>query len=91
MTNYPIYQVDAFTDRPFAGNPAGVCPLPVPAFPAAGWMQAVAKAVPTHAIALDGETVCRSHDRAASKAALHLASAWASADQLGLAQVAVED
>jgi PhzF family phenazine biosynthesis protein len=24
---YPIYQVDAFTDRPFAGNPAGVMPL----------------------------------------------------------------
>ena len=23
----PIYQVDAFTDRPFAGNPAAVCPL----------------------------------------------------------------
>ena len=22
-----IYQVDAFTDRPFAGNPAAVCPL----------------------------------------------------------------
>jgi PhzF family phenazine biosynthesis protein len=37
-----IYQVDAFTDRPFAGNPAGVCPLPLPGFPAADWMQAVA-------------------------------------------------
>ncbi len=24
----PIFQVDAFTDRPFAGNPAGVCLLP---------------------------------------------------------------
>lgn len=24
---YPIYQVDAFTDRAFAGNPAGVMPL----------------------------------------------------------------
>lgn len=24
----PIYQVDAFTDRVFAGNPAAVCPLP---------------------------------------------------------------
>jgi predicted PhzF superfamily epimerase YddE/YHI9 len=23
----PYYHVDAFTDRPFAGNPAGVCPL----------------------------------------------------------------
>jgi predicted PhzF superfamily epimerase YddE/YHI9 len=35
-----IFQVDAFTDRPFAGNPAGVCVLPSPAEPA--WMQAVA-------------------------------------------------
>src|SRR4051812_18199101 len=24
----PLYQVDAFTDRPFHGNPAAVCPLP---------------------------------------------------------------
>lgn len=35
-----IYQVDAFTGRPFAGNPAGVCLLPEPA--AEAWMQAVA-------------------------------------------------
>ncbi len=35
-----IFQVDAFTDRPFAGNPAGVCILPEPA--ADAWMQAVA-------------------------------------------------
>ncbi|WP_022823424.1 PhzF family phenazine biosynthesis protein [Hymenobacter norwichensis] len=25
---FPIYQIDAFSDRPFAGNPAAVCPLP---------------------------------------------------------------
>ncbi len=24
---FPIYQVDAFTDKPFGGNPAAVCPL----------------------------------------------------------------
>ena len=35
-----IYQVDAFTERPFAGNPAGVCILPDPR--ADAWMQAVA-------------------------------------------------
>ncbi len=35
-----IYQVDAFTDRPFAGNPAGVCLLDEPRDDA--WMQAVA-------------------------------------------------
>lgn len=27
MTDIPIYQLDAFTDRLFAGNPAAVCPL----------------------------------------------------------------
>jgi PhzF family phenazine biosynthesis protein len=36
-----IYQVDAFTDQPFAGNPAGVCILPEPAPDA--WMQALAR------------------------------------------------
>ena len=36
-----IYQVDAFTDKPFAGNPAGVCILPQPAEEA--WMQAIAR------------------------------------------------
>ncbi|MDE3234745.1 MAG: PhzF family phenazine biosynthesis protein [Bacteroidota bacterium] len=27
MTTYPLYQVDAFTDTIFGGNPAAVCPL----------------------------------------------------------------
>ncbi|WNJ98971.1 PhzF family phenazine biosynthesis protein [Thalassospiraceae bacterium LMO-JJ14] len=27
MTTIPLYQLDAFTDRPFGGNPAAVCPL----------------------------------------------------------------
>lgn len=27
MTEVTLYQVDAFTDRPFGGNPAAVCPL----------------------------------------------------------------
>jgi PhzF family phenazine biosynthesis protein len=35
-----IHVVDAFTDRPFAGNPAAVCVLAEPAEP--GWMQRVA-------------------------------------------------
>jgi predicted PhzF superfamily epimerase YddE/YHI9 len=34
--------IDAFTDRPFAGNPAGVCLLDGPGWPAEGWMQQVA-------------------------------------------------
>ncbi|HEX9603001.1 MAG TPA: PhzF family phenazine biosynthesis isomerase, partial [Myxococcales bacterium] len=36
-----IVQVDAFTDRPFGGNPAAVCVLPEPRD--AAWMQAVAR------------------------------------------------
>jgi predicted PhzF superfamily epimerase YddE/YHI9 len=38
--NRPLYQVDAFTDAPFAGNPAAVCLLEADADPA--WMQRVA-------------------------------------------------
>jgi predicted PhzF superfamily epimerase YddE/YHI9 len=37
----PIVQVDAFTDHPFAGNPAAVCLLTAPADPT--WMQQVAR------------------------------------------------
>jgi len=37
---YPLYQIDAFTAEPFAGNPAAVVLLPGPA--AGPWMQAVA-------------------------------------------------
>lgn len=36
----PLYQVDAFTDKPFKGNPAAVCLLPEPADEI--WMQSVA-------------------------------------------------
>ena len=36
-----VLQVDAFTDRPFAGNPAAVCLLNGPAEPE--WMQSVAR------------------------------------------------
>ena len=37
----PIYQVDAFTDKPFSGNPAGVCLLDTPGDQT--WMQLVAR------------------------------------------------
>lgn len=41
MTKYTIYQVDAFTLKPFKGNPAAVCILPVEKDNE--WMQAVAQ------------------------------------------------
>lgn len=37
----PLFQIDAFADRPFAGNPAAVCLLEGPA--EAAWMQHVAQ------------------------------------------------
>src|SRR3954453_5249828 len=40
-TTLDLYQVDAFTDRAFAGNPAAVCFLDGPRD--AGWMQDVAR------------------------------------------------
>ncbi len=53
-------------------------------------MRAVAEVLPTQGIALDGQTGRRAHDRSAGKAALHLVSAWARANRLVLAQVAVD-
>lgn len=37
-----IRVIDAFTDRPFAGNPAAVCLLDTATWPEEGWMQGVA-------------------------------------------------
>jgi PhzF family phenazine biosynthesis protein len=37
----PLFHVDAFADRPFAGNPAAVCLLPT--WKEARWLQAVAR------------------------------------------------
>jgi PhzF family phenazine biosynthesis protein len=36
----PLFHVDAFSDRPFAGNPAAVCVLPT--WKDDGWLQSVA-------------------------------------------------
>ena len=40
----PLFHVDAFTDKPFAGNPAAVCLLP--AWKDNRWLQAVAGQLP---------------------------------------------
>jgi PhzF family phenazine biosynthesis protein len=37
----PLFHVDAFADRPFAGNPAAVCLLPEGDWPPEAWMQDV--------------------------------------------------
>ncbi len=56
----------------------------------ATWMQHVAQLLPTDVIALDGKTLRRSHDRYNGRAAIHLISAWASRNQLVLAQERVD-
>jgi predicted PhzF superfamily epimerase YddE/YHI9 len=37
--SWPLFQVDAFTAEPFAGNPAAVCLLEGDADPGPGWMR----------------------------------------------------
>lgn len=54
------------------------------------WMTAVAAILPAQVIALDGKTVRRSRDAASGQGAIHMVSAWASANRLVLAQVKVD-
>ena len=54
------------------------------------WVQGLVERTAGQVIALDGKTLRRSHDRARGKAALHLVSAWATANRLVLAQRAVD-
>ena len=51
------------------------------------WTQAMAQLLPGEVVAIDGKTVRRSHDRASGKQAIHLVSAWASANTMTLGQV----
>src|SRR5487761_748237 len=54
------------------------------------WVQAVVGAPGAQDVAVDDKTLRRSHDRSTGKAALHLVSAWATANHLVLGQVAAE-
>ena len=47
--------------------------------------------MPGDVVAIDGKTVRRFHDTRAGNSALHLVSAWASANTLTLAQVNTEE
>lgn len=55
------------------------------------WVQAVFEITDGQVVAIDGKTVRRSHDRSNGKAAIHLVSAWATANHLVLGQVKVDD
>ena len=56
-----------------------------------GWVQAVMGASGGKVVAIDGKTLRRSHDRWLGKSAIHLVSAWASANHLLLGQVKVDE
>ena len=51
------------------------------------WVEAACEATDGEVIAIDGKTLRRSYDRHAGKAALHMVSAWATANGLALGQV----
>jgi predicted transposase YbfD/YdcC len=55
------------------------------------WVQAVAEKTQGQVIAIDGKTVRRSHDQHLGKKAVHMVSAWASANRLVLGQVKVDE
>jgi predicted transposase YbfD/YdcC len=55
------------------------------------WVQAVRQLTQGQVIAIDGKTLRHSFDRASGRAAIHLVSAWASANHLVLGQVKVDD
>ncbi len=54
------------------------------------WIAALAKVRPGELIAIDGKTLRRSFNRASGKAALHMISAWSSANGLVFGQLATE-
>ncbi len=53
------------------------------------WVQAVNELTQGQIVAVDGKTLRRSHDRAAGHEAIHLVSAWATANRLVLGQLKV--
>ena len=55
------------------------------------WMKDVATMTEGEVVALDGKTVRHSFDRASSKAAIHMVSAWAVNNGVSLGQIKVDD
>lgn len=57
----------------------------------ASWIQAVSVKLKGEIVAVDGKTLRRSHDRALGKHAIHMVSAWATAQRLVLGQRKMDD
>jgi hypothetical protein len=54
------------------------------------WIQQVVELTDNQIIAIDGKTIRRSYDRRSSKAAIHMVSAFATANHVCLGQVATD-
>ncbi len=55
------------------------------------WIAALHDVTAGQLVAIDGKTLRRSFDAASSKAAIHMVSAWATANQISLGQVVVDE
>src|SRR5258708_9179501 len=55
-----------------------------------GWITALHEITEGQVIAIDGKTLRRSFDAGSRKAAIHMASAWATANHISLAQAVVD-
>ena len=55
------------------------------------WITALHEISDGQIVAIDGKTLRRSFDAASSKAAIHMVSAWATANRISLGQVVVDD
>src|SRR5512140_1857647 len=55
------------------------------------WVEGVFRVTDGQVIAIDGKSVRRSHQRSIGQDAIHLVSAWASANRLSLGQLKVAD
>lgn len=57
----------------------------------ANWVRTVARVMKGEVVAIDGKTLRRSYDSASDKPAIHMVSAWASANSLVLGQLKTEE
>jgi predicted transposase YbfD/YdcC len=55
------------------------------------WAEALRESIDGDIVAIDGKTLRRSFDHAASKGAIHMVSAWANANRLVLGRLKVDD
>ena len=55
------------------------------------WVQAIRQLTQGEIVAIDGKTLRRSHDKGNGKSAIHMVSAWASANGIVLGQVKTDD